>query len=286
VSNALSGTPSGRVPIAGANLPPLAHWQVVLLAVGVCVLVVWIIRRAAYPRKLLLTSTPGRVNTVHPVHILALLVVWLGAPPLLLAALTPLWGENSPRAALLAGSAGQLLWFAAGLAVAARTFRAGLRRGLGLSARHWLWDAARAALTYLLILPICRGLLELASWALPPDLVKPHDLFVYMEQVGAGWRVLAVVSAAVLAPLAEELFFRGLLQSMIRQYTGRPWVAIVLASLFFVAVHIPLWHTLPALFALSIALGYNYERCGRLLSPILVHALFNTIVLVEWGLGG
>ena len=49
--------------------------------------------------------------------------------------------------------------------------------------------------------------------------------------------------------------------------------------MMFTAIHIPYWHTLPSLFALSIALGYNYERTGRLLPPLLIHALFNAVNL-------
>jgi membrane protease YdiL (CAAX protease family) len=191
-------------------------------------------------------------------------------------------GSESPQLALLAGPAGQLLWLAGSLAVAAATFPTGLSRGMGLSLRHWPWDTARAVLAYLLILPVCHGLLQLMAFLLPDALVRPHTLFVYMGQVGPAWQVLAVFSAVLLAPVAEEVFFRGLLQSMVRQYTGRPWVAVVLTSLFFAAVHAPLWHTLPALFALSIVLGYNYERCGRLVPSVLIHVFFNGVAMVEW----
>ena len=37
------------------------------------------------------------------------------------------------------------------------------------------------------------------------------------------------------------------------------------------------WVPLPALFALGVVLGYNYERSGRLVAPILIHALFNGV---------
>ena len=98
-----------------------------------------------------------------------------------------------------------------------------------------------------------------------------------MRATSAGWNVLGMVSAIVLAPLAEETFCRGLLQSMLRRYTHRPWVAILLAGAVFAVLHYPYWQHMPALFVLALAIGYNYERCGRLYPAILIHALFNAV---------
>jgi len=47
----------------------------------------------------------------------------------------------------------------------------------------------------------------------------------------------------------------------------------------FTFVHYPHWQNMPALLALSIVLGYNYERSGRLVGPIVTHALFNAVFL-------
>jgi len=38
---------------------------------------------------------------------------------------------------------------------------------------------------------------------------------------------------------------------------------------------------MPALFVLSVILGYNYERCGRLYPPVLIHALFNSVFILN-----
>lgn len=53
------------------------------------------------------------------------------------------------------------------------------------------------------------------------------------------------------------------------------WVAIVITSILFALVH-PLW-TAPLIFALSLCLGYAYERTNNLWVSITMHALFNGV---------
>ena len=86
-------------------------------------------------------------------------------------------------------------------------------------------------------------------------------------------RVLMFVFLVLIAPVFEEMLFRGILQSVIRGLTPRPWEAIVITSVFFAISH-P-WTHLPALFVLSCCMGYAYEKSGSLLRPIFIHALFN-----------
>jgi hypothetical protein len=111
-------------------------------------------------------------------------------------------------------------------------------------------------------------------------MVREHALLRMLRELSAPWKALALFSGIVLAPVGEELFFRGLFQSVLRQATGRPWVAIVLTSVAFAWVHFSSPQNVPAIFALSVALGYNYERCGRLYPPILMHALFNFVFMM------
>jgi hypothetical protein len=103
-----------------------------------------------------------------------------------------------------------------------------------------------------------------------------HPLLRILEKAGPGWTAAAVFSAVVLAPLAEELFFRGLLQSLLRRRFG-PWPAVLTTAAVFAAVHYSTPQAVPALAALGIVLGYNYERTGRLFAPILLHAIFNAL---------
>jgi len=188
------------------------------------------------------------------------------------------------RLAIAGAMAGTVAWLAGGLLVAAITFRHGLARGLGLSGRRWLYDTARAILGYLAVLPVCVGLNRVLVWLfLALDLqLRFHPVLKQMATFPIEWKILSVCSTVVLAPLAEEVFFRGLLQSMIRRYLRSPWAAVAGASAVFAAFHVSQPQAIPSLFALSVALGYNYERTGRLYAPILIHALFNAVNLWVW----
>ena len=272
--------------VLGASVQSNPHWFLILMAVGACVLVVWLIRRIRYPSKLRLSGSPGRPNRVNPLHVVFLLLIWFASRAMVAESLKNRFDGMTVELHVLAASCGQAVWLAGSLAVAAFAFRGGLRRGLGLSVRHWPWDSVRAVLAYLALLPVAMGMYFFMTGVLPPDWIREHELLVAMRAMSAPWKALAAVSAVVLAPLSEEIFFRGLFQSMIRMYTRRPWVAILVTELAFAAVHIPLWHTLPSLFLLSVVLGYNYARCGRLLAPILIHAVFNGVTVVSLLLTG
>ena len=79
------------------------------------------------------------------------------------------------------------------------------------------------------------------------------------------------------------MFFRGIVQSMLRRWTRGVWPAVLASSALFAAFHINQPQAIPSLFALAVALGYSYERTGRLFAPILAHALFNAVNLAVWG---
>jgi membrane protease YdiL (CAAX protease family) len=93
------------------------------------------------------------------------------------------------------------------------------------------------------------------------------------------------LGATVAAPVAEEFFFRGLLQNVLAAITRRPWPAILLTATAFGAVHLSQPHTIPALIVLGLLLGFAYERTGSILVPVTIHALFNLKTLVWSALG-
>lgn len=110
------------------------------------------------------------------------------------------------------------------------------------------------------------------------DLEHPpaHELLSAMEEVAAPARAAMIFGAVVAAPLFEETFFRGHIQSLLARRCTGPigrWSAVALTSLLFAAVH-PSW-TAPLIFMLSLCIGYVYERTGNLWAAILIHALFN-----------
>jgi membrane protease YdiL (CAAX protease family) len=84
--------------------------------------------------------------------------------------------------------------------------------------------------------------------------------------------------AVVLAPVAEEFIFRGVLFPFIKQL-GFPKIAWIGVSLLFALVHATPSIFIP-LFVLALALTWLYEKTNTLLAPIFAHALFNAVGLV------
>lgn len=84
-------------------------------------------------------------------------------------------------------------------------------------------------------------------------------------------------TAVVMAPIAEEVLFRGLLYNFLRRHLDR-WTAACASALLFSFVHGVLadqW----ALFVLGLLLTWVYERTGRLLPGVILHATNNGVAI-------
>ena len=118
-------------------------------------------------------------------------------------------------------------------------------------------------------------------------LVEAYELTLPTQEVvdqagrATGTEGVAVfVALVVLAPLSEELLFRGvLLRSLLFRY-GK-WPAIVGSAGLFALIHLlegaEILHTLPVLFVLGLVLGHSAVRTGRLGRAVTIHAGFNLI---------
>lgn len=97
----------------------------------------------------------------------------------------------------------------------------------------------------------------------------------------------AILSTVVLAPLLEELLFRGCLQFYLRSRFTRP-LAIFLVSFLFTLLHLSpsqgvrknVELTFP-LFTLSVFLGFSYEKNASLICPIVLHGIFNGLQVIH-----
>jgi len=90
------------------------------------------------------------------------------------------------------------------------------------------------------------------------------------------------VFAVVLAPVAEEFIFRGMLFPFVKQL-GFPKLAWFGVSFLFALIHLNAPTLLP-LFVFALALTWLYDRTDNLLAPITAHALFNAsnLALLLW----
>lgn len=91
-------------------------------------------------------------------------------------------------------------------------------------------------------------------------------------------RVAQVFFAVMLAPVAEEMLFRGILYPAIKQFK-LPRVALFSTAILFAAAHENPPIFLP-LMVLGLALALLYEKTGNLLAPITAHAVFNGINII------
>ncbi len=97
-------------------------------------------------------------------------------------------------------------------------------------------------------------------------------------KISASDTAWAVLLAVIIAPLTEELVFRGYLYGVIKKYGGQV-AAMFTSALLFAAVH----HNLPAMPALAllgIGLTLAYEITGSLWAPVVMHMLFNLAPVV------
>jgi membrane protease YdiL (CAAX protease family) len=107
---------------------------------------------------------------------------------------------------------------------------------------------------------------------------RPQSLVVsFGAHEGLEAFVLDVITGGVIAPLAEEPLFRGLVLGGLAQRAPFAAAAVV-SSLLFALTHGV--GVLAPIFALGLGLAYLYRRTGTLWAPILAHALVNAISLV------
>lgn len=190
-----------------------------------------------------------------------------------------------------------------GLAIALFTvlFKDGLI-GAGLSPRQFPRGIVLGVLAFLMLYPLLIGASFLLDGIFHIFHHVPKDQDVVESLRNARTPLAKAVGgifAALVAPFAEETFFRGMLQTLLiqqpgrwmsfwKKWVGRPpgprleyrpsvgrrWAAILITAAFFGAVHLAP-DQFPILFLLAVGLGYVYERTGNLFACMTIHFLFN-----------
>jgi len=179
----------------------------------------------------------------------------------------------------------------------ARATPGGVRR-LGLVPRNWLaalWRGALATaaiVTGVFAFMFVLGLLW--QWAHGPTDPLAHKLLQKIIEAGPLPKALMLLGALVIAPVMEELLFRGLIQTAaqesLRWQPGLRWAGVAITAVLFAGIHVgvqpegtPLVLILAPLLLLGLALGWVYEATGNIVAPIMVHIGFNTLN-VSWAI--
>ena len=78
--------------------------------------------------------------------------------------------------------------------------------------------------------------------------------------------------------LFEETFFRGAMQNLLHRMSPRPWMAVVVTSIVFSAIHFSYYGFIPR-FVLGVVLGLLFQFSGSLWMAILGHFLNNAVIV-------
>lgn len=157
-----------------------------------------------------------------------------------------------------------------------------MREELGLKGLPTWTDIGLAPVGFiaqLILSMLLVGLFSLFPWF---DMEEVQDVGYSVLNGGAD-RVVAFISLVVIAPIAEEIIFRGWLYGKIRRkLSGQVSeiagmiLSIILVSLLFGAVHLQ-WNVGVNVFAVSVVLCALREITGTIYSGILVHMLKNGV---------
>jgi membrane protease YdiL (CAAX protease family) len=273
---------------------------VVILIGGFVIFCVWLtvtsFGRSAFGG---LRSEPRR-NNMHPSVPFLVVVAYFVLTPCVFLMVCKLWGvvEDSWQFTFCQNVITSVSAIITGFIVillVRRSFARSLK-GFGLELRLWsafggrrlLRDLGAAVVTIWAVWPIVMAVLlvtiEIGKLIYGSDFnIEQHQelktITTYSAAGGLPLIISVFVAAVLIAPIIEEMLFRGLFQSTLRSLGYGPWLSIAIGSFFFILFHAAPSHW-PALFVLSMGLGYSYERSGSLLRPIFIHAIFNAASVV------
>lgn len=91
--------------------------------------------------------------------------------------------------------------------------------------------------------------------------------------------LIGFISACVISPIYEEIFYRGFIYRWLRVRLGMN-SGIVISSLVFTAAHFPTLNVMPINFISGAVFAYAYEKTGSVIPGMIVHSGFNTIALL------
>lgn len=134
--------------------------------------------------------------------------------------------------------------------------------------------------TYLLIFPMMLGMMfigEFITSQIPTTGPFFGDFYSFFENLMSGLTndsIVMVITAVIMAPIFEEIVFRGIIQKGMINNGVKPWKAILLASILFGLIHGNPWQFVGATL-LGCVLGLVYYKTKSLLLPMLLHGFNN-----------
>ena len=174
----------------------------------------------------------------------------------------------------------------------------------GLDGWRFPTDVFQGMLAWPILAPIVYGISFLATriWTNPDK--HPIQTWADDNPSTSSWATI-FLAAVVVAPITEEFLFRGVLLGWLNRlarFRSKPesegfldqdggmaptnsdnavgirlFLANLVVSFVFAAMHAQVWPTPIPLFLLALSMGYLYQRTGSLIAPIALHMTFNAI---------
>ncbi len=145
--------------------------------------------------------------------------------------------------------------------------------------RHWVRTRPWIVLTWCVVAAL--GALIPSLWLqeqMPelPNLAEDTFDMIMKDR----WGYLTI---GLLAPLAEELVFRGAVLRSLLRWNSHPWVAIAISALLFAVAHLNPAQ-LPHAFIIGLLLGWMYYRTDSIVPGVVYHWINNTVAYVAYNL--
>lgn len=87
----------------------------------------------------------------------------------------------------------------------------------------------------------------------------------------------------LLAPLAEEMVFRGAILRSLLRWKQNPWVGIAISALLFAVVHMNPAQ-MPHAFLIGLLLGWMYWRTDSIVPGVVYHWVNNTVAYILYNI--
>lgn len=95
---------------------------------------------------------------------------------------------------------------------------------------------------------------------------------------------ITFISAAIISPIYEEIFYRGFIYRWLRTRMGFTG-AVLLSSIIFTVAHIPTYNVMPVNFFSGVMFALAYERTNSILPSIIIHGSTNGIMVLLTNVG-